>query len=109
MATLEETKRIVVSGVSRGLGRALVDGFIARGHVVLGCARTAEALAELRLRYRPPNGFTVVNITRDDEVRRWAEEVISGGPPDLLVNNAGTMNHTRLALQGARRGVLPGH
>jgi NAD(P)-dependent dehydrogenase (short-subunit alcohol dehydrogenase family) len=31
-------KRIVITGVSRGLGRALVEGFVARSHVVLGCA-----------------------------------------------------------------------
>jgi NAD(P)-dependent dehydrogenase (short-subunit alcohol dehydrogenase family) len=43
-------KRIVIAGVSRGLGRALVDGFIARGHVVFGCAQSTKAIAELGLR-----------------------------------------------------------
>jgi len=85
-------KRIVVTGVSRGLGRALVDGFVARGHVVLGCARSAEAMAELRRRYPPPNGFAAVDVTHDDEVRAWAAEVLSGGAPELLVNNAATIN-----------------
>jgi NAD(P)-dependent dehydrogenase (short-subunit alcohol dehydrogenase family) len=81
-------ERIVVAGVSRGLGRALVDSFVARGHVVFGCARSAEAIAELRRRYPPPNGFTAVDVSRDDEVQAWAAEVLAGGPPDLLVNNA---------------------
>ena len=67
-------KRIVITGVSRGLGRALVDGFVARGHVVFGCARSTEAIAELRLRYPPPNGFSVADVSRDDEVRAWAAE-----------------------------------
>jgi len=62
-------KRIVVTGVSRGLGRALVDGFIARGHVVLGCARSAEAIAELRRRYPSPNSFATVDVSRDKDVR----------------------------------------
>jgi NAD(P)-dependent dehydrogenase (short-subunit alcohol dehydrogenase family) len=35
-------KRIVITGVNRGLGRALVDGFVARGHVVFGCARSED-------------------------------------------------------------------
>ena len=84
--------RIVITGVSRGLGRALVDGFIARGHVVFGCARSTEAIAELRRRYPQPNGFTVVDVTRDDDVQVWAAEVLQGGPPDLMVNNAATIN-----------------
>ena len=82
----------VVTGVSRGLGRALVDGFIARGHMVFGCARSPDAIADLRRRYPPPNGFAVVDVSRDDEVRAWAAEVLPGGPPDLLVNNAGAIN-----------------
>ena len=73
-----------------GLGP--VDGFVARGHVVFGFARSAEAIAELRLHYPPPNGFNVVDVTRDDEVRAWAAEVLPGGPPDLLVNNAATIH-----------------
>ena len=85
-------RRIVVTGVSRGLGRALVDGFAARGHVVFGCARSTAAIAELRLRYPAPNGFAVVDVTHDDDVRRWAAEVLPGGSPDLLVNNAATIN-----------------
>lgn len=33
-------KHTVVTGPSPGLGRALVDGFIARGNVVFGCGRS---------------------------------------------------------------------
>ena len=51
--TMPVPKRIVITGVSRGLGRALVDGFIARGHVVFGCARSAETIAELAAATRP--------------------------------------------------------
>ncbi len=71
-------QRIVITGVSRGLGRALVDGFVARGHVVVGCARSAEATAELRSRYPHPNSFAVVDVTYDDQVQAW-EVAIHGG------------------------------
>ncbi|MGA2069156.1 MAG: SDR family oxidoreductase [Thermoguttaceae bacterium] len=85
-------KRIVITGVSRGPGRALVDGFVARGHVVSGCARSTEAIGELQARYPSPNGFRVVDVTHDFDVRAWAKRVLKGGPPDLLVNNAATIN-----------------
>jgi NAD(P)-dependent dehydrogenase (short-subunit alcohol dehydrogenase family) len=86
------SKRILVTGVSRGLGRALVEGFVARGHVVFGCARSTGAIDKLRRCHPPPNGFAAVDVSRDDEVQAWAAEILRGGPPDLLVNNAATIN-----------------
>jgi len=85
-------KRIVVTGGSRGLGRALLAGFIARAHTVFSCGRSSESIADLCVRYPPPNGFAVVDVSHDDEVRAWAAEVLRSGPPDLLVNNAGQVN-----------------
>jgi NAD(P)-dependent dehydrogenase (short-subunit alcohol dehydrogenase family) len=70
----------------------LVDGFVTGGHIVFGCARSAGAISELRHRYRAPNGFAVVDVTRDKAVQAWAAKVLKGGPPDLLVNNAATIN-----------------
>ncbi len=85
-------RRIVVTGVSRGLGRALVEGFCSRGHVVCGCARSVEAVAELSRRHPPPHDFAVLDVSCDPEVRDWAERVLAGGLPDLLVNNAALIN-----------------
>ena len=86
-------KRIVLTGVSRGLGRAMTDGFIARGHTVFGCARSADAIDELRGRHGRPHAFEVVDISRDEQVRAWADGVLAdGGVPDLLINNAGLIN-----------------
>lgn len=85
-------RRIVVTGVSRGLGRALVDRLIEQGHVVCGCARTAEAIAELDRHYAAPHRFAVVDVSSDVEVRAWAKDILADGPPDLLVNNAALIN-----------------
>jgi len=87
------SRRIVVTGVSRGLGRAMVDAFIAREHTVLGCSRSAEAIVALGRQYGPPHAFEVVDVASDDEVHRWARRVLAeGGPPDLLINSAGLIN-----------------
>ena len=87
------SRQIVLTGVTRGLGRAMVDGFIRRGHVVHGCGRTAEKIAELQKLYPAPHSFTVVDVTRDDQVSAWAATVLaSAGPPELLINNAAVIN-----------------
>ena len=86
-------KRVVVTGVTRGLGRALALGLARAGHVVLGCGRTEPAVVELRDRLGEPHDVRVVDVADDRAVARWAESVVrGGGPPDLLVNNAALMN-----------------
>ena len=47
-------KRIVITGVTRGLGRAMLDEFAARGHSVAGCGRSEAAIEKLRLQFVAP-------------------------------------------------------
>ncbi|MDX2186921.1 MAG: SDR family oxidoreductase [Opitutaceae bacterium] len=85
-------KKIVITGVTRGLGRALADWFIANGHVVLGCGRSAEAVMDLRFTHAAPHDFSVVDVAEPTKVELWAERVMGlQGPPDLLVCNAALM------------------
>lgn len=88
-------KVIVLTGTTRGLGRALVSELVAGGHTVIGCGRGEKQLLELRAAFPAPHEFATVDVTDSDAVRRWAESVIpKHGPPDLLVNNAAVMNTT---------------
>src|SRR5580658_6901708 len=87
-----EPKRIALTGVSRGLGLALAGQLIERGHVVAGCARTVAAIEECRHRWPAPQRFDVVDVTDDGAVHDWAEAVLAGGAPDLLINNAAAIN-----------------
>ncbi len=83
------SRTIVITGVSRGLGRALVDELAGRGHCVLGCARDAKAVTSLAGAFAAPHHFSVVDVQDDRQVARWAEEVRRlGRTPDLLINNA---------------------
>jgi NAD(P)-dependent dehydrogenase (short-subunit alcohol dehydrogenase family) len=85
--------RIVITGVTRGLGRAMAEGFIRRGHTVLGCGRSRRELAELRKNFPAPHDFDEVDVARDEQVRAWAERLLAEhGPPDLLLNNAAVIN-----------------
>src|SRR5258708_37562906 len=86
-------KTILITGVTRGLGRALAERFIALGHTVLGCGRSRDAVAELRGRYAAPHDFEAIDVADDSQVQVWANRLLhSHGAPDLLLNNAALMN-----------------
>jgi len=89
----EQQRVVVVTGVTRGLGRALVTRLIEAGHTVVGCGRSAEKIAGLTRQYRAPHQFDSVDVADDAEVARWARQVLDRvGPPDLLLNNAALFN-----------------
>ena len=88
-----ERRHVVLTGATRGLGRALVDRFVERGHLVSGCGRSAQGVEALQASPGTPHAFTVVDVSSNEEVHRWAGEVLAQhGPPDLLINNAALMN-----------------
>jgi NAD(P)-dependent dehydrogenase (short-subunit alcohol dehydrogenase family) len=90
---LMSAKRIVLTGATRGLGLAMTEKFIALGHVVRGCGRSAADVAGLNARFGPPHGFAVVDVAERAAVERWAGQVVAdGGSPALLLNNAALMN-----------------
>jgi NAD(P)-dependent dehydrogenase (short-subunit alcohol dehydrogenase family) len=84
---------ILLTGVTRGLGRAMAEKFIALGHTVLGCGRSRENIAELRKRHGPPHDFEALDVANDEQVKAWARRLLPKyGPPDLLLNNAAVIN-----------------
>jgi NAD(P)-dependent dehydrogenase (short-subunit alcohol dehydrogenase family) len=87
-------KIVLITGVTRGLGRAMAEEFIRLGHVVVGCGRSEKEIAQLRGQFAAPNDFAVVNVADDSQVAAWAKRILSShGPPDLLLNNAALINH----------------
>jgi NAD(P)-dependent dehydrogenase (short-subunit alcohol dehydrogenase family) len=89
----EPGRVVVLSGATRGLGRALVPELARRGCAVVGCGRSASGVAELRAAFGPPHRFEVVDVGVWSEVEAWARAVLAQLPaPELIVNNAGLMN-----------------
>lgn len=84
---------IVITGVTRGLGRALAEYYIKEGHTVIGCGRSADGVLDLRFTYPAPQDFSVVNVADASKVELWSEKVLAvHGTPDLVINNAALMN-----------------
>ena len=84
---------IVITGVTRGLGRALAEWCIAQGHTVSGCGRNGMEIFELRANHPEPNNFDAVDVTEAVKVSLWSERILgAAGAPDFLVNNAGLIN-----------------
>lgn len=78
---------ILITGVSRGVGRALAEEALSRGHAVIGTARSESDFGDLVGR----DGFTplVLDVTNRDDLAKAASEL--DRPVDILINNAGIM------------------
>jgi NAD(P)-dependent dehydrogenase (short-subunit alcohol dehydrogenase family) len=87
------SKVVLITGVTHGIGRAMVHEFATAGHTVVGCGRSRAQIEELRRTLPAPHDFYQVDVALDEEVKSWASVVlISHGAPDLLLNNAAIIN-----------------
>jgi len=89
-------KTALVTGASRGIGRAIALGLAREGARVALCARSAENLVSAAAEIRKRVGADVVTIAADlssqDGVRRAVDGALGGlGSIDILVNNAGAI------------------
>ncbi len=90
---MAQGKLILITGVTRGLGYALVEEFILQGHTVVGCGRSVNEVKKLRQKFGEPHDFYPVDVANDEAVKSWASVVLtSHGTPDLVLNNAGIIN-----------------
>lgn len=86
-------KRIVITGVSRGLGRAMCDVLAADDHTIIGCSRSQEQIDALQKEFGLAHSFSVIDVADVEQVDAWSDRVMeSHGVPDLIWNNAGVIN-----------------
>jgi len=87
-------RSVLVTGASRGIGRAIADAFAAEGARLTIVARTAEDIEAAASAIRDAHGVEVQAVTADVTEPSAAAEVIARasdayGGLDVLVNNAG--------------------
>ena len=88
----------VVTGASRGIGRALVERLRQRGHVVVAIARSSSDLAGVAAQTGAlPHVLDVADPLAVEEV--FAQMLSEVGVPDLLVNNAGVSGASGMTWQ----------
>jgi short-subunit dehydrogenase len=88
-------KLIVVTGGTKGIGKAILEKFAANGFDVFTCSRSKDDLAALSKtlieNFPECKVFTfAADLTKKVEVKEFARQIIQlERPVDVLVNNAG--------------------
>lgn len=83
-------KVAVVTGASRGLGKAAVEALLAEGASVLAAARSTQALEKLQAGDPEHIAVATVDMRAVDEVAALADTAVNRfGRLDIVVNNAG--------------------
>src|ERR1700733_6882345 len=67
-------KTILITGVTKGLGRVLAEGFAKLGHKVIGCGRSREEIELLQARY-PHCDFQVRDLASKEDIGSWLKDV----------------------------------
>ncbi|MEP7320836.1 MAG: SDR family oxidoreductase [Saprospiraceae bacterium] len=89
-------KRIVITGGSKGIGRALIEKFISEGYDVATCSRNAQDLNSLQDVFStqyPEREFIAYpcDVSKADSIISWCNLIRTKWDKfDILINNAGT-------------------
>ncbi|HCX22081.1 MAG: short-chain dehydrogenase [Flammeovirgaceae bacterium] len=87
-------KLVVVTGGTKGIGRAIVEKFASEGYTVATCARNESDLDSLKETVEAQYGnkvmISVADLSNKDGVKSFVEFVrLTGKPVEVLVNNTG--------------------
>ncbi|MBD3167653.1 SDR family NAD(P)-dependent oxidoreductase [bacterium] len=97
MAARLSDQTVIITGASRGIGRTIAKMCATEGARVAVTARNYDHLKSLADEINSEGGTAIpiaVDVTQRDQIGRMLTAVDEAfGPVDLMVNNAGTLNH----------------
>src|SRR5215467_3966515 len=83
----------LITGASRGLGRAFTEAALAAGHLVLATARNPEHLAGIANKFGQNVRTVSLDVTDEKQAQDSVDTAIQAfSRVDVLVNNAGYSN-----------------
>ncbi|WP_372346693.1 oxidoreductase [Streptomyces sp. KL116D] len=83
-------KTWLITGSSRGLGRAVAEAVLEAGHNLVATARRTEALHDLAEQYGDRVRLVTLDVTDAEAARRAVQAAVDAfGRLDVVVNNAG--------------------
>eukprot|EP00897_Mesotaenium_endlicherianum_P010261 jgi/Mesen1/9263/ME000006S09260 len=84
-AAQKSEKVVVITGVSKGLGKALAIELAKRGHIIAGCGRSEGHLKELAAQLGGKHFFKVADVVSDSSMQEFARETLEKlGCPDIV-------------------------
>ena len=93
MKRKEISKSVIITGVTQGLGRAMVDRFHELGWNIYGCGRSKDKIEELKKQYSKIHDFQVIDVSDSQQVNNWANYILNRHTaPDMIINNASIVN-----------------
>lgn len=87
-------KRVLVTGGTKSIGRAIVDAFVAEGAVVGFCARDAKLVKERETDWRSKQHRvegTVLDVTDNTALKKWIDGFAGNGGIDHFVANVSAL------------------
>ncbi|HWE51023.1 MAG TPA: SDR family oxidoreductase [Bryobacteraceae bacterium] len=86
-----ENKVAIVTGASRGIGRAIAEVFVREGATVVICGRKKDTLDQVAAEIGPGIKSIVCHVGRSEQIQAMVDETTREfGKIDILVNNAAT-------------------